>query len=128
MLQGKARSTIAGYTLALRRFTTFLDRSPDTATKADFQRYFKNLLKTHSWSAVKIDRVGLQFFYSYVLEKEWEWIKIVKPPSIQTIPNVLTELETKLLLSRFTKMRYRIFFSCILHGASHQRGTSSKNW
>ena len=119
-LQGKAKATIDNYSRGLRRFTAFLDRSPDTATKTDFQRYFKELLKTHSWSTVKCDRVGLQFFYTFVLEKEWDWVKIVKPPTVKSIPNVLTESEVKLLLSMIKKMRYRIFFSPIFHGLANK--------
>lgn len=119
-LQGKAKSTIENYSRALRRFMAFLDRSPDTATKADFQQYFKELLKTHSWSTIKCDRVGLQFFYTYVLEKEWDWVKIVKPPTVKSIPNVITEAEVKRLLSKIKKMRYRIFFSFIFYGLAHK--------
>ena len=29
--------------------------------------YFNSLIQTHSWSSVKIDRNGLQFFYRYTL-------------------------------------------------------------
>lgn len=127
-LQGKAKSTIENYSRGLRRFTAFLDRSPDSATKDDFQRYFKELLKTRSWSTIKCDRVGLQFFYIYVLEKKWDWVKIVKPPTVKSIPNVLTESEVKLLLSKIKKMRYRIFFSFIFHGLAYKRGFADRSW
>ncbi len=63
-LQGKRPATIDAYTRALRRITHQLDKSPDTLTTDDLKRYFTQLIKTHSWSTVKIDRNGLQFFFS----------------------------------------------------------------
>jgi site-specific recombinase XerD len=106
----KAKKTIEVYSFALKRFTKFIDRSPDTATKDDFKRYFKSILETQSWSTIKVNRVGLMFFYHYVLEKDWAWIDIVKPPKIKSIANVLTQVEVKRLLLSIKKMRYRIFF------------------
>jgi integrase/recombinase XerD len=109
-LQGKAKATIEGYSRALRRFTEYLGKSPDQATKSDLRRFFHQLVKTHSWSTVKIDRVGLQFFYKHVLQKQWVWIDIVKPPQTKKIPNILTVNEVQLLLNSFTKLRYQAFF------------------
>ena len=109
-LQGKAEATIDSYSRALRRFTEFLDKSPDQGTEIDLKKYFYQLTKTHSWSTVKIDRVGLQFFYKYVMKKDWVWIDIVRPPKKTIIPNVLTMNEVQKLLNGFTKLRYQAFF------------------
>ncbi len=59
--------------IAQRRITHQLDKSPDTLTTGDLKRYFTPLFKTHSWSTVKIDRNGLQFF-KHVLQHYWRWI------------------------------------------------------
>ena len=61
-LQGKRPSTIDGHSRALRRITHDLDKSPDTLTTTDLKRYFVQLIKTHSWSTVRINRNELQFF------------------------------------------------------------------
>ena len=66
---GKRPATIDGYSRALRRITLHLDKSPDTLTTNHLKRYFAQLIKTHSWSTVRIDRNGLRklwvsyFFY-----------------------------------------------------------------
>ena len=112
-LQGKAKATIDSYSRALRRFTKFLNKSPDQGSKNDLKKYFYGLTKTHSWSTVKVDRVGLQFFYNFVIQKDWEWINIVRPPKSQTIPNVLTKNEIRKLLNGFTRLRYQAFFYII---------------
>ncbi|WP_416055172.1 phage integrase N-terminal SAM-like domain-containing protein [Photobacterium carnosum] len=49
-----------------------LNKSPDTLTTDDLKRYFTQLIKTHSWSTVRIDRNGLQFFFKHVLQRGWE--------------------------------------------------------
>ncbi|WP_211251899.1 hypothetical protein [Desulfobacter vibrioformis] len=56
------------------------------------------MVESHSWSTVKIDRLGLQHFGKYVLKKEWEWLNIVKPPKIKTIPDILTPGEVENLI------------------------------
>jgi len=37
-------------------------------------------VESHTWSTVKIDRLGLQFYWRHVLNIDWQWIEIVKPP------------------------------------------------
>lgn len=66
-------------------------------------------MESHSWSTVKIDRLGLQHFWKYVLKKEWEWLNIVKPPKVKSIPEILTSAEVEKLIGATRKLRYRIF-------------------
>ena len=112
-LQGKRPATIDGYARALRRIIAFFDRCPDKLTTDDLKRYFASLIKTHSWSTVKIDRNGLQFFYKHVLQRDWEWLNIVKPPQIKALPDILTTKEVGLLISQTYKLRYQICFLTI---------------
>ena len=58
--QGKADSTIDVYARAVRRITHFFDQCPDGLTLDQLKDYFTALVKSHSWSTVKIDRNGLQ--------------------------------------------------------------------
>lgn len=109
-LQGMARKTQEGYARAVRRAATFFDRCPDDLSAEEMRVYFADLLETHSWSAVNIDRCGLQFFYRVVLDKPWNWEKIVKPPRPQRLPDVLTREEMHGLLGSVHKLRYRVFF------------------
>jgi integrase/recombinase XerD len=109
-LQGKRPSTIDAYARAVRRITAFFDKSPDTLTTADLKQYFNNLIQTHSWSTVKLDRNGLQFFYRYTIHKQWEWLAIVKPPQVRRIPDILTSSQVSELIKQTRKLRYQVFF------------------
>ncbi len=98
-LQGKRPATIDAYSRAVRRISQFFDRCPDTMTTADLKRYFTSLIHSHSWSTVKLDRNGLQFFYRYTLEKEWQWLDIVKPPQSKKLPDIITPQQVGLLIN-----------------------------
>ncbi|MEC6907137.1 site-specific integrase [Photobacterium piscicola] len=109
-LQGKRPATIDGYSRALRRITHHLDKSPNTLTTNDLKRYYAQLIKTHSWSTVRIDRNGLQFFFKHVLQRDWEWLNIVKPPQVKTLPDILTPAEVSHLINSTKQLRYQVFF------------------
>lgn len=107
--QGKAENTIDGYSRALRRITEFFDRVPDRLTQDDLKDYFSSLTKTHSWSTVKVDRNGLQFFYKHVLNKQWQWVDIVKPPQKTVLPDILTLKEIERMINGTRERRYQAF-------------------
>ena len=108
-LQGKSQSTIKAYSRAVRRAKDHFNCCPDQITPEQFETYFVELVETHSWSTVKIDRLGLQFFWRFVLKRDWEWINIVKPPKIKSIPDILTVSEVERLIGKTRKLRYRVF-------------------
>ncbi|WP_299691459.1 tyrosine-type recombinase/integrase [uncultured Vibrio sp.] len=109
-LQGKRPATIDAYSRAVRRITDYFDRAPDTLTTADLKQFFASLIQTHSWSTIKLDRNGLQFFYRYTLDKQWEWLNIVKPPSTKKLPDVITPSQVALLITMTRQRRYQVFF------------------
>ncbi len=108
-LQGKATKTIEAYSRALRRVSQYFDCLPQTLTPDNLKDYFADLVASHSWSTVKIDRLGLQFYWRHVLHKDWQWIDIVKPPRVKTIPDILTVSEIEQLIRATKKLRYRVF-------------------
>jgi integrase len=112
-LQGVAAATFSAYSRAVRRTAKYFDRCPDDLTAEELKDYFASLLDTHSWSTVKLDRCGLQFFYYHVLGKQWVWVDIVKPPKEQRLPDILTRSEAHRLIDSVYKLRYRVFFVLI---------------
>jgi integrase/recombinase XerD len=107
--QGKSKKTIEAYARAVRRIATFFDRCPDQLSIDDLKDYFTALVKTHSWSTIKIDRYGLQFFYKHVLGKQWTWVNIVKPPRIKTLPDIMSPDEISLMINATREARYKTF-------------------
>ena len=105
-LQGKSKSTIDLYSRPLRRLATFFDRCPDTLTPDDLKVYFAALVESHSWSTVKTDRNGIQFFWRYILHKHWTFVDIIKPPVVKRLSVILTPSEIEKLLNTARQLRY----------------------
>jgi site-specific recombinase XerD len=107
--QGKATTTIDVYARAVRRISEFHDVCPDRLTQAQLEDYFTALVKSHSWSTVKTDRNGLQFFYKHIIHKQWVWVDIVKPPQKKVLPDILTVKEVERLINGTRELRYQVF-------------------
>lgn len=108
-LQGLRPKTIDSYSRAVRKISAHFDCCLDSLTKDQLKSYFSHLVDTRSWSLVKIVRNALQFFYKHVLEKQWIWVNIVKPPKVETLPNILTQSEVSLMLNAVHKSAYRVY-------------------
>ena len=109
-LQGKATKTTDSYARAIRRVSAYFDRCPDQLDGEDFKTYFASLIDTRSWSLVKIERCGLQFFYRHVLDRDWPWVEMLKPPKVQSLPDVLTVDEIALIIRASRERRYQTFW------------------
>jgi integrase/recombinase XerD len=107
--QGKADKTIEVYARAVRRVAQCLDCCPDKLTQQQLEAHFDALVASHSWSTVKVDRNGLQFFYEHVLKRPWTWVDIVKPPQVRVLPDILTLKEIERLINGTRELRYQTF-------------------
>ncbi len=107
--QGKAVSTIDVYARAVRRISKFFDCCQDRLSQDHIKDYFTALVKGHSWSTVKVDRNGLQFFYKHVLNHKWVWVDIVKPPLKRVLPDILTVKELERIFKGTRELRYQTF-------------------
>ena len=108
-LQGKSQKTIDAYARAVRRISEHFDCCPDQLTLEQREQYFADLVKSHSWSTVKIDRNGLQFFWKHVLKRDWQWVNIVKAPKVRSLPDILTVTEVEQVIGATRNLRYRVF-------------------
>ena len=96
-LRGMSENTIDSYARAVRRVSSHFDCCPDQLTVEQLEVYFADLVDSHSWSTVKIDRNGLQFFWKYVLN-----------PS-SSLKLTITHYFNKLKFLFFLSWHYRFF-------------------
>ena len=108
-LQGMSDRTIDAYARAVRRVAQYYDCSPERLSTEQLETYFAELVESHSWSTVKIDRNGLQFFWKHVLKRDWSWVEIIKPPKVLSLPDILSVSEVEQLIGATRKLRYRVF-------------------
>lgn len=109
-LCGLQPKTIEAYSRVLRRIGNYFDSQIDNLTTEQLLEYFHDLLEHHSWSTVKLDLYSLKFFYSQVLNKTWEDIRLVKPPKTSRIPDILTVEQMNRLFGATNRLSYRDFF------------------
>ena len=94
----------------MRRVAAFFDCCPDRLSAEDFKNCFARLIDTRSWSLVKTEHCGLQFFYRHVLERQWLWVEMVKAPVVKALPNVLNLDEIARIVLATRERRYQTFW------------------
>ena len=109
-LQGKSPKTIEIYSRSLRKVGDYFDCCPDQLTAEQLKTYFLQLVATRSWSAVKIARNAIQFFYKHVLNRPWVWVDIVKPPRVQPLQDVLSVDEVERIINQTHKLSYQVYY------------------
>jgi len=107
--QGKSDSTIDVYARAVRRVAEYCDCCPDKLTVDQLKEHFTHLVQSHSWSTVKADRCGLQFFYHHVLDRQWDWVDIVKPPVVKKLPDILSHDEISRMIAATREARFQCY-------------------
>lgn len=103
-LQGKSKRTIEAYSRSLHKLVAKFDMPPDRITTEHLKCYFLELAESHSWSSVKIDRNAFQFFFKFVLNKQWEWFQIVRPPKVKPLQSVLAIHELAKIINTTRKL------------------------
>ena len=109
-LNGLQPKTIDAYSRAIRRIGNYFDCRIDNLTSDQLLDYFNELLESHSWSSVKLDLYGLKFFYSRVLNKNWDNIPLIKPPKVSRIPDILSVEQLQQLVAATGNLSYKVFF------------------
>ena len=109
-LKGLQPKTIEAYSRAIRRVGARFDHQIDDLSAQQLTDYFSELLASHSWSTVKLDLYGLQFYYANVLRKPWVAPGLIKPPRVQRLPDIVTIAEARRIFAATRVLSYRVFF------------------
>lgn len=112
-LKGFRPKTIEAYSRGIRRIGVYFSHEINDLSEQQLLDYFTALLKTHSWSAVKLDLYGLKFFYKHVLNKPWLHVDLIKPPRSKRLPDIVTVEEATRLFMATKKLSYRVFYFTI---------------
>lgn len=109
-LNGMRPKTIEAYSHALRRAGRYFDYKIDDLNEAQLTEYFSDLLATHSWSTLKHDLYGLKFYYDKVLHKDWPAPSLIKAPTTQRLPDIVTVAQMQQIITSTKVLSYRVFF------------------
>ena len=109
-LKGLQPKTIEAYSRAIRRIGGRFDHQIDSLTEPQLTDYFSELVASHSWSTVKLNLYGLQFYYAHVLRKPWVAPGLIKPPKSQRLPDIVTVTQVQRIFAATRVLSYRVFF------------------
>lgn len=110
ILQGYSKATVNNYTRGIRRLADWCGHCPDQRlTKANFESYFSQLLQTHSWSTIKCDRNAIMHYWKLVLEHNWQYVDLIRPPIKKHLPDILVADEINRTLSCVHRLHYRVY-------------------
>lgn len=109
-LKGLQPKTIEAYSRAIRRVGARFEHQIDDLNAQQLTDYFTELLASHSWSTVKLDLYGLQFYYAHVLHKPWVAPGLIKPPRVTRLPDIVTIAEAQRIFAATRVLSYRVFF------------------
>ena len=109
-LKGLQPKTIDAYARAIRRLGGRFDQQVEDLSVQQLTDYFSELVASHSWSTVKLDLYGLQFYYAHVLRKPWVAPGLIKPPKSQRLPDIVTVTEAQRIFAATRVLSYRVFF------------------
>ncbi len=105
------------YVRAVRNFTVFLGRSPDTASAEDVRRYQLHLARQHIGPAtINLACTALQFFFKITLEKPDLVRHLTTVNQPRRAPVVLSQEEVARLLEAAPGLKYKAALS-VAYGA-----------
>ena len=109
-LKGLQPKTIDAYARAIRQLGDYFAHDIDALSERQLIDYFSDLIKTHSWSAVKLNLYGLKFYTIHVLRKPWAMPHLIKPPKAARLPDIVTVQEAQALFAATRTLSYRVFY------------------
>ena len=105
-----------------RRIRTFLDfvgeKQQDDITPEDIQQFILHLKNRKGLSAGTINNYisAIRFFYTHVLDKEWNARKVPRMKRFQTLPVILPQEDILALLAATTNVKHKAFIA-LLYGS-----------
>jgi integrase/recombinase XerD len=117
-----APKTQSGYIRAIKNFTRYLGRPPDTATAEDLRRYQLHMVESGTSSiTLNATVTALRFFFQTTLERAETITKISTVPIPRKLPVVLNREEAARLIAAAGSPKYQAALS-VAYGAGLRAG------
>jgi len=117
-LKNTPESSRESYARRIQSFLDFMseqDRPIELTTLEDIQEYILHLKKVRGLSAGTINNYisSVRFFYTYVLEKEWNPMKVPRMKRPHTLPVIPSRDEIINLINAIENKKHKAIFSLI---------------
>ena len=118
-LKDTPESSRRSYLLRLKKFSEFIrakyNKAVEDITYSDIQQYILYLKKEKALSAGTINNYisSIRFFYTHVLNKEWDKKKIPRMKKAETLPVIPSRQDLMLILNGTANLKYKAIFALI---------------
>ena len=108
-LRNYSDRTIRTYISCIIQLTRFYKTSPAELSKEQIKAYLFYLIKKKQVSKTTVNQTisAIKVLYVYVLERDWESIKVPRPKLAKTLPVVLSKEEVKNILEVTINLKHR---------------------
>jgi site-specific recombinase XerD len=109
-LRSLAASTQAEYLRYIRKLATRVQCDPATLDEAQVRAHVLHLKEAHHYSpsSMRSAVAALRVYYGLHLGRDWKLFDLVRSPSAQTLPQVLTRAEVIRLLAAVREERFLV--------------------
>lgn len=114
-LRTLAASTQSEYLRYIRKLATRMQRDPADLDEAQVRAHLLHLKEAHHYSpsSMRTAVAALVAFYNLHLARGWKLFGLVRSPSAQTLPQVLTRAEVARLFAVLREERFRVILRLI---------------
>jgi hypothetical protein len=114
-LRNLAERSREAYLVYVQKLALHFGRDPLELEEAQARAYLIYLKEKRNYapSSMRTVCAALRFFYQFVGERDWKLFDLVRSPSAQTLPAVLTREEVQRLIGCVREERFRVVLTLI---------------
>lgn len=122
-IRNYSERTIKTYSCLLGDFFNHVQRNPEDITTNDLKTYIYHRLKTDNISVSTINQTlsAWRIVYVYLLGKEWEGCRIIRPRRDKKLPVVLSQQEARSLVYAPINLKHRAILQ-LMYSTGIRRG------
>jgi len=125
-LKGFSPKTIKTYTYNVSQFIKFVSKDPEKVSKEDIESYFANLIdKKYMSASIKLNYASLKFFFSWVIPRNIDFIKIDTPKKTKQLPRVLSKKDIISMINNTKNLKHKLMIE-ILYSSGLRVGEAVK--
>ena len=117
-LKGSPASSKESYVRRMKAFVHFMEvhqKDVENVSFSDIQQYILYLKNERKISAGTINNYisAIKFFYTYVLGKAWNPMKVPRMKRVHKLPLVISKKDVRFLLNNITNLKHKVILTLI---------------
>ncbi|MBT6995498.1 tyrosine-type recombinase/integrase [Candidatus Woesearchaeota archaeon] len=125
-LKGFSLKTVKSYKYNIKQFLKFINKNPEKVSKEDIESYFTNLIDNGYMSAsIRLNYASLKFFFTFVIPKNIDFVRIDTPKKKKQLPKVLSKKEIISMIDNTKNLKHKLMIE-VLYSSGLRVGEAVK--